>query len=95
MINILLRNMGVWRRAFVAGMIYIVFFVTAWLTNLSSPSGPCTPGLGLLMLFLLPLLNIIWLIIDLVESAKAQKFDRIILAHSIVLLFWMFMFFAG
>jgi len=88
----ILHNLGAWRSAVIATLIYLGLLLGAWLTNLSSPSGPCTPGLGVLLFFLLPIVNMVWLMVDVVKSVRARNVQPEILIHTIVLVSWMSLF---
>jgi hypothetical protein len=84
-----LHSLGPWRGAFLAGLVYVALLISAWLANLSSPSGPCTPGLRVMLFFLLPIVNILWLIVDVFKSVRARNIQLEIITHTIVLLTWM------
>jgi hypothetical protein len=52
---------------------YALFIGLGYWANRISPSGPCTPGLGFLVLMLLPVISSVLLIVTLVSVAKGRK----------------------
>ncbi len=56
---------------------YLIAFVSFSLLNKASPSGPCTPGLGIMSLLLLPFISAVLFIINIIKAAKGNKTNTI------------------
>lgn len=70
---------------------FIGYFITAFLLNKISPSGPCTPGLGAALFLLLIPISIIYTIVLLINYYKSQNkeyLNSIVIVSGIWLLFF-------
>jgi hypothetical protein len=92
MIKAMLNINPVWKGTFFAGLVYGFMILSAFVLERFSPSGPCTPGLGVLSLFLFMIANIIWTIADVAKSLRSQELKRELLLHILVLMTWMILF---
>lgn len=72
-------------------LFYLLYYLTSTIAEYLQKSGPCNPGLGMLLLFCLPFITSILLIINLIKYKfyykKFLKFSIII--HFIALLFYL------
>ena len=68
-------------------LFYAVAFISIYILNEVSPSGPCTPGAGILLVILLPALSIVLLIYNINKTLKGNKMNKTpALIHFIALL---------
>jgi hypothetical protein len=82
------ENIRIWKRAIIIALFYILYFSVPWVAGHFSPSGPCTPGLGVILLLFLPLINIAWLIIEVIKSLRDQKLSVELIIQLIVCFIW-------
>lgn len=74
---------------------YFAWIAAGYLLDKTSPSGPCTPGLGLFMLLLLPFVNLLLLVSSVIRSVVRKSFTPELLVHLLFLLFWVLVFAFG
>jgi hypothetical protein len=73
--------------------LYLVFFTVAFLLGKQYPSGPCNPGLDVLLFLFLPVPIITLLLFHLVKAANGNRSDGIpVMIHLIVLILYTLFF---
>ncbi len=93
MLRIDLSNPGI-KKAAMAVLFYPVFFLSCFLLEKASPSGPCTPGLGMIFLFLLPFISAIFLIVNAVKLYNGKKENKkSALVHLMALITYLLFFY--
>ncbi len=80
---------GKTRNALFTGLSYAVYFVLALILENLSPSGPCTPGLGALLIMLWPFVIWLLLIIDIARFFRRKEVGISIMIH--ILMFLIFL----
>ncbi len=58
-------------------LFYLIAAISIYVLEESSPSGPCTPGLGILSFMLLPFISAILLIINFIKTYKGDKTNKV------------------
>lgn len=65
---------NIWTKPFFKTILfYLIAALTIYIFEKIAPSGPCTPGFGILTLLLLPFVSGVLLIINLIKLYKGQK----------------------
>jgi len=54
-------------------LFYLVSWIVFYFLNKSFPSGPCTPGLGILGFMLLPIISFVLLVVNFIKVYKGDK----------------------
>lgn len=69
------------KKALVTILFYVIAGIVIFFLNEASPSGPCTPGLGILAFLLLPVISATRLVVNflkLLQGVKASKISAFI-----------------
>jgi len=61
------------RKIVIIVLLYAVAFIAFPLLEKTSPSGPCTPGLGIMEIFLLPFISGFLFIISSIKVSRGNK----------------------
>ena len=78
-----------YRAAILLAITYALFFPICWLLEKWSPSGPCTPGLGMLLLACGMITIPVFFVISLVYAIRGRKKHfGLLFVHGLVLLVW-------
>lgn len=75
-------------------LFYLTYFLTSIIAEQFHKSGPCNPGLGIIILFFLPLITTLLLIINLIKYYHYEKKHLYgsVLIHSIATLCFLFFY---
>lgn len=68
---------------------YALFALIVFVLNKIAPSGPCTPGPGILLLLFLPIISIGLLVRNIFNALTKQTSNgRVILVHLVIMIFF-------
>ena len=78
------------KSAFLTVLFYVIYFLTSTIAEQFQKSGPCNPGLGMIVLLFLPIITVILLIFNLIKyySQHKQYLKFSIFIHLLALLFF-------
>lgn len=65
-------------------LFYVVAALTIFLLNEATPSGPCTPGLGILAFMLLPFISSTLLVRNFIKTNKGDKTNKFSLLLKVI-----------
>jgi hypothetical protein len=54
-------------------LFYSLAATSIYLLNKAEPSGPCTPGLGIMLLLLLPFISAVLFVVNSIKTYKGSK----------------------
>jgi hypothetical protein len=93
MLRIDFSNPGI-KKASMAVLFYAGFLLMSFLLDKAGPPEPCAPGLGELLIFLLPLVSAAFLIFNAIKFYTGKKQNKIpTIIHGIALIIFLIIFY--